>query len=79
MPHGIEGLDWKQAKQVRLGSALAETAAVLVKVQHAAGNHFQMEQPARSLMTEFEAVKSALKTTGAIGYQRDAYVDGAPW
>ena len=42
MPHGIEGLDWKQAKQLRLGNALAETAAWLVKAQHAAGNHFQV-------------------------------------
>ena len=79
MPHGIEGLDWEQARQVRTGNALAETAAVLVKAQHAAGNHFQMEQPARSLMVEFEAVKLALQTTGAVGYQRDACVDGSPW
>ena len=79
MPQGIEGLNPKQAEQVRTGNALAEVAAVLIKASHAAGNLFQLEQPARSLMVEYEPVTSVLKVTGALGYQCDACADGAPW
>ena len=39
-PGGIDGLNLKQAQQVRVGNALAETAAMLIKAQHAAGNNF---------------------------------------
>ena len=52
---------------------------MLVKVRHKAGNRFQLEQPARSLVSEFTPVKDALKITDAKGFQRDACVDGAPW
>ena len=49
-PEGIDGLSSSQEEKVKIGNALAEVAAVLFKVQHDAGNHVQLEQPARSLM-----------------------------
>ena len=79
MPQGIEGLTLKQAEEGRIGNALADVAAVLIKAQHAAGNLVQLELPARSLMILYEPIKNALASTGAVGYQRDACVDGAPW
>ena len=76
---GLDGLSKTQAERVRVGNALAEVAATLMKVQHAAGNLVQLEQPARSLMILYEPIKKALASTEAVGYQRDACVDGAPW
>ena len=64
---------------MKVGNAVAEIAATLLQAQHAAGNHFQLEQPARSLMIDYAPMKDALLSTGAIGYQRDACADGAPW
>ena len=78
-PEGIDGLSSSQAEKVKVGNALAEVAAILFKVQHDAGNHVQLEQPARSLMALHPAVKKVLKETSAGAYQRDACVDGAPW
>ena len=78
-PGGIPGLNEIKANKVRLGNALADTAAVLIEVQHKALNLHQLEQPGRSLMAEYETVKKALKVTGSKGFQRDACVDGAPW
>ena len=69
----------RPALQAELGNSLAEVAAILIKAQHKAGNLFQLEQPAGSLMVEFAPAKEALITTGAAGFQRDACKDGAPW
>ena len=78
-PDGLPNLQPKQMEQVRIGNALAEAAAVMMKVQHKAGNLVQLEQPAGSLMEFSSAIKAALDETGAKGYQRDSCRDGAPW
>ena len=78
-PGGIEGLNEEQQQQVRVGNALADVAAVVMEVQHKAGNLHQLEQPGRSLMVSYETMRTTLAATKAVGYQRDACVDGAPW
>ena len=77
-PMGLEGLSTKQADKVRVGNALAEVAAVLMQAQHDAGNLYQLEQPALSLMLEVPKMKKVLKDTGGQAFQRDACTDGAP-
>ena len=57
-PEGLENLTAKQAFQVRIGNALAEAAATLIQAQNDAGNLFQLEQPAQSLMIEFGPMKT---------------------
>ena len=54
-------------------------AAAIVGAQHAAGNMFELEQPGKSIMPRYEPVRKVLDKAGAVGYQRDACVDGAPW
>ena len=78
-PDGLPDLQPRQALQVKLGNALAEVAAVMMKAQHDAGNLVQLEQPAGSLMEHFSAMKDAIKKVEAKGYQRDSCCDGAPW
>ena len=78
-PAGLSGLSPQQAHMVRLGNALAEAAATLMKVQWEAANHYQLEQPARSIMPYYAPMAEALSITGGEGYQRDACADGAPW
>ena len=60
-PDGLRDLQPHQALQVKFGNALAEVAAILLKVQHKAGNLVQLEQPAGSLMEGF-SLKEALST-----------------
>lgn len=78
-PLGLNGLDTTQADRVRVGNALAEIAAILMQTQHAAGNHYELEQPAKSLMLEVPTMKKAMAVTGRQPYQRGACADGAPW
>ena len=78
-PEGIPGLNGEQSQRVRLGNALAEVAAVLMDVQHKAGNLYQLEQPGRSLMTSYGPVLKALQSTTSSGYQRGECAGGAPW
>ena len=76
---GIPGPTGAQAEKVRLGNALADTAAVFLEVQHKAMNLHQLEQPGRSMVVKYSPVGKALEATGSKGFQRDACVDGAPW
>ena len=78
-PGGLPGLDETKMQKVRLGNALAEVAAVLIRAQFKAGNLYQLEQPAKSLLVHFPSVRSALDESSASGFRRDACADGAPW
>ena len=75
---GLDGLSKTQAERVRVGNALAEVAATLMKVQHAAGNHYELEQPAKTTMLEMPVMKKAIIETAARTYQRYACSGGAP-
>ena len=78
-PSGIKGLNKRQQYKVSVGNALAEAAATIMAVQHKAGNLFQLEQPAESIMMAYKPMEEALRATESRGYQRDACADGAPW
>ena len=76
-PMGLDGLSPAQAERVRIGNALAEVAAVLIQTQHEAGNLYDLEQPAESLMLEVPKLKKTMADTGGRPFQRDACTDGA--
>ena len=78
-PMGLDGLSPAQAERVRIGNALAEIAAVFIQTQHDAGNHYELEQPAKTLMLEVPNLKKTITDTGGKPFQRDACADGAPW
>ena len=59
-PGGLPNLTADKAYKVRLGNSLAEIAAAIYGAQHAAGNLHQLEQPGKSLMSEFEPVRKVL-------------------
>ena len=77
-PEGIDGLQAGELEMVRVGNALAEVAATMMKVQTKAGNHYQLEQPLRSIMMHLPVIKKAITETGGRPYRRDADADSAP-
>ena len=78
-PEGNENLQADEKERIRVGNVLAEVAATMIKVQAKAGNHYQLEQPLKSVMMHLPVVKKAIAETGGHAYRRDAAADGAPW
>ena len=78
-PDGFANLPPHRAEKVRLGNALAETAARLAHAQELAGNYWMIEQPATSLMWRFGDIKELAACATSWLVTIDVCMFGAPW